>query len=65
MNANGNLMMNAFDRIIDEIQGMRTELDELEVKLERNDILRRNIPIHDDYAHVQSLDWMDAGGHKP
>lgn len=57
--------MNAqLEAIITEIQGMRDELDALEVKLERNDILRRNIPIQDDYQAVQSLDWMDVGGHK-
>lgn len=57
--------------IIKEIQGMRDELDALEVKLARNDVLRQNIsvsrqniPLADDYQAVQALDWMEPGGHR-
>lgn len=47
--------------IINEIQAMRADLADLEVKLMRNEILRRDIPLNDDYAEIEQSTWLDGG----
>lgn len=54
-------MITQLQTIIDEIQGMRADLDDLEVKLARNDLLRQNIPLNDDYAEIEQSAWLDGG----
>lgn len=47
--------------IINEIQAMRADLADLEVKLMSNEILRRDIPLNDDYAEIEQSAWLDEG----
>lgn len=53
--------MDALETIINSVQQMRVEFAELEIRLERNEVLRRNIPLNDDYETVQATDYLSDG----